>query len=445
MIFAWIKPLLPRSLFGRSLLILLFPVVLLQLIVGMVFIQRHFEKVTTQMTRPVAVELNYILERLDRLDDSDQEQAQALLDEYATPFGMTFRLDQDSVFSPYIRRYFYDLSGREMISALTENIDHDLSVDLTSDWRRVLLDIQTSKGVLSVSFTRDRVSATNPHQLLVLMIFASMLLTIISVLFLRNQIRPIRELARVSEAFGMGRTEEFRPAGAIEVRRAGYAFLTMRSRLERQIEQRTQMLSGVSHDLKTPLTRMKLSLAMMDESEEVTQLGRDINDMEEMLELFLDFARQDRVEATEQVNIEELLRDLVGNAARTGQNVELEFVAEPDRSRSILVRPTAIKRAVSNLLSNASKYADHCHVRAELRDLKLIIQVDDDGPGIPEDKREEALQPFVRLDPSRNQERAGVGLGLAITADIVRAHGGQLELRQSEELGGLRASITIPV
>ena len=443
MTFAWLKSLMPRSLFARSLLILLFPVILLQLIVGMVFIQRHFEKVTTQMARPVAVELNYIADLID--NSPNLVVATTLISTFERPFGMRYTLDPDATFSPVFRRFFYDLSGKALIAGFQNDLTHGMSVNLTDDPRSVLIDIQTNKGVLSAAFSRNRVSASNPHQLLVLMIFASIILTIISVLFLRNQVRPIRELARASEAFGMGRNENYRPSGAIEVRRAGYAFLTMRARLEKQIEQRTQMLSGVSHDLRTPLTRMKLSLAMMDESEGVTELENDVADMETMLQLFLEFARQDSVEETKQVDPNMMMQELVDNARRTGQTIEYEYRADPNTVKYLVIRPSAIKRAVMNLISNAAKYGTKCALTVHLSKTAFKITVEDNGPSIPESERQNALQPFVRLDPARNQEKAGVGLGLAIAADVVHSHGGSLELSDSESMGGLKVVFSIPV
>ncbi len=443
MTFSWLKSLLPRSLFGRSLLILLFPVVLLQLIVGMVFIQRHFERVTTQMTTPVANELNYIVDLVE--DSPSVLVAKALLDSFERPFGMSFDLDTEAPFVPSLRRYFYDLSGKAMIEGLENDMTASISVNLVDDFRNVFVDIETSKGVLHTRFSRGRVSASNPHQLLVLMIFASIILTVISVLFLRNQVRPIRELARVSEAFGMGRTESYRPSGAIEVRRAGYAFLTMRARLEKQIEQRTQMLSGVSHDLRTPLTRMKLALAMMEDNEDTEQLRKDVSDMEAMLELFLDFARQDSIEETTRIDPKPFMEDLIADAEREGQDVRFSYSADPNMVSEIVVRPTSLKRALQNLISNALKYGSETQVSASLSGRHFTVMVEDNGPGIPEDQRQNVLQPFVRLDPSRNLKTAGVGLGLAIAADTARSHGGSLDLSESEALGGLKAQFSIPV
>ncbi len=433
---------MPRSMFGRSLLILLFPVVLLQLIVGLVFIQRHFEKVTTQMARPVAVELNYIAE----LADSAPTPAAAttLLATFSRPFSMQFKVFPDEILIPEFRRYFYDVSGRALIGSLIEDVTRPISVNLTQNGRNVRVRMQTNKGIVSVVFSRSRVSASNPHQLLVLMIVASILLTVISVLFLRNQVRPIRDLARVSEAFGKGRNEPLRPSGAIEVRRATVSFLAMRKRIERQIEQRTQMLSGVSHDLRTPLTRMKLSLAMMEQNEEIKFLSQDVEDMGRMLDGFLDFARQDSLEDSEAINPATILKKIAADSKRSGHVIDIIFRNETPEQPTIMLHSLAISRAITNLVSNANRFGDKVQISGCLKEDSLTITVEDNGPGIAEADREEAMKPFARLDQSRNQNESGVGLGLSIVVDAARSNGGTLELAKSEELGGLKAILSIP-
>lgn len=332
-----------------------------------------------------------------------------------------------------------------MIESLRDNIQRDISVDLTqSDWMVEVL-IQTDRGVLNARIPRSRVSATNPHQLLVLMIFTAIVLTVISALFLRNQVRPIKRLAEASEAFGKGRAEEFHPAGATEVRRAGISFLAMRSRLERQIEQRTQMLSSVSHDLRTPLTRLKLSLAMMEEGEETRHMQQDVEDMEQMLDLFLSFARGDSLEEARSVDPQVLIKKVVEDCRRSGRDVNSTFVDQTQDGGNLKLRAGAVSRAVANLLSNALRYGNEVSIDAKLAEKQLSIVVEDNGPGIPKSEQEDALKPFVRLDTSRNQDDAGgVGLGLAIVADIARSHGGTVELSRSNKLGGLKVTFTIP-
>jgi two-component system osmolarity sensor histidine kinase EnvZ len=290
-------------------------------------------------------------------------------------------------------------------------------------------------------FDRGRVSASNPHQLLVLMVFTGFLMTLIAFVFLRNQLRPIKRLADVSEAFGKGRIEDYRPAGATEVRAAGRAFLDMRARIDRQIEQRTMMLSGVSHDLRTPLTRLKLGLALLEDQDEAEALMRDVGDMEILLDEFLAFARDDSLDDLVSCDPAELVQTVTAKFTNSGQRVTLGAIVGEGVA---MLRPVAVGRALENLIGNAVRYGTNCRVSLEIRERVLLMAVEDDGPGIPADQIEDALKPFVRLDAARNQDRgSGVGLGLSIASDIARRHGGALELGKSADLGGLRAVLVL--
>jgi two-component system osmolarity sensor histidine kinase EnvZ len=294
---------------------------------------------------------------------------------------------------------------------------------------------------MSVGFDRRRVSASNPHQLLVLMVFTGALMTVIAFIFLRNQLRPIKRLALASEAFGKGRVTQYKPSGAIEVRAAGQAFLDMRARTLRQIEQRTMMLSGVSHDMRTPLTRLKLGLSMLEDGAELQAMQRDLGDMERLLDEFLAFARDDSLDDLETVDPLALVRDLAARFVAGGQ--EVSVVSVEGQGQAVL-RPMAVARALENLVGNAVRYGNRCELRVVVSEKAVRISVEDDGPGIPAERREEALKPFARLDAARNQDLgSGVGLGLAIANDIARRHGGQLVLGESEALGGLKADLVL--
>ena len=265
-------------------------------------------------------------------------------------------------------------------------------------------------------------------------------MTAVAYIYLRNQLRPITRLASAAEAFGRGRTEAYSPSGAIEVRVAGNAFLDMRARIERQIEQRTLMLSGVSHDLRTPLTRLKLGLSMLDQVE-AEPLLRDVDEMQRLLDSFLSFAKGAFEGEPESVDPQALVAAIVDDARRSGTEVQLVDLSGQGLMK---LRPMAIRRALENLIGNAVRYGTRAEVSITLTDRSLRISVEDDGPGIPADQRAEALKPFSRLDPARNQNKGtGVGLGLAIAADVARAHGGVLRLGESDRLGGLRADIVI--
>ncbi|MDF1708494.1 MAG: ATP-binding protein [Paracoccaceae bacterium] len=436
MFFAWLKRFSPRGLYGRAALILILPVVTLQLVVSVVFIQRHFEGVTRQMTQTAAREVELLLQ--DIAVASTPETALEAVADVATLLQIVLRFPLDDAV-PESQRRWYDLSGLQVIDTFDRLLPRLLAVRLPDD-RNVLLYLDTPPGVLEVTLDRRRVSPSNPHQLFVNMVFFGGLMTLIAFIYLRNQLRPITRLAQAAEAFGKGRTVTYRPSGAVEVRAAGNAFLDMRNRIERQIEQRTLMLSGVSHDLRTPLTRLKLGLSMLDDAD-AADLKRDVDEMQSMLDEFLNFARGISEAEPEPVDPAELLRDLVEDFARAGKAVTL--VAVEGRG-TILLRRLAMRRAVENLITNAVRYGSRAEVSMMLTEKSLRIRVEDDGPGIPPAQRSEAVKPFTRLDAARNQNKgSGVGLGLAIATDIARAHGGVLRLGQSERLGGLQADIVI--
>ncbi|MEM8740568.1 MAG: ATP-binding protein [Pseudomonadota bacterium] len=435
---------MPRRLFSRALLILLAPILLLQAVVAVVVIQRHFEGVTEQMADAVALEIRYAIATVEEAETLDA--ARRTLDTVAVPLGLFLSIDPTAQVTSDVTRRFYDLSGAALAGALAETIGRPVAIDLLGDDKVVFLQVATSRGVLLAEIPRRRMVASNPHLLLVWMIVTSGVLCAIAIVFLRNQIRPIRDLARAAEAFGKGRTIRFRPRGADEVRSAGTAFVAMRNRIERQIEQRTRMLSGVSHDLRTPLTRIRLALAMAEPSPEADEISRDVSEMERMLEAFLAFARGEGHEVPVPTDVCALARDVAMAGRRSGGEITLDLpTRQPARSASVSLRPVAMRRALHNLLDNGATYGGQ--VRFSLRVLPRWVDfvVEDDGPGIPPHRREQALRAFMRLDESRNQDAGGgVGLGLAITLDIAHAHGGTLELGHSTELGGLQAVLRVP-
>jgi two-component system osmolarity sensor histidine kinase EnvZ len=426
-----LKSILPRSLYGRALLILVVPIVTIQLVVSIAFIQRHFERVTQQMTGAVATELNLVF---DRLGAGEMEEAKVLAS------GLGFTLEPVDSFIADVRREAWDLSGSVVAETLRAEVPGFTGADMLAEDNRVLADFQRDGRNWRVGIDRRRMSATNPHQLLVLMIVTSVLMTVISYLFLRNQMAPIRRLALAAEAFGKGQHIPYKPRGAVEVRAAGAAFLDMRARIERYLESRTRMLSGVSHDLRTPLTRLKLGLSMLPEDEETAALLGDVADMERLVDEFLAFARGDATEETEEVDLVGLVRHVVENAARSGQRVDLVATgAVPMRLRS-----ASVSRALENLLTNARRFAGKTQVSVIVGDRFARIVVEDNGPGIPMERRDEAVQPFARLDGARDPNKGGgVGLGLSIAADVARSHGGALRLGESETLGGLRAELSL--
>lgn len=440
--FEWLKRLMPHSLYGRAALILFLPVVTVLLVVSVVFIQRHFEGVTRQMTDSMVRELAFVSDRVNSAPDI--ETARIRGNDVAGPLGLTLLLPAPP--APAEQRQFLDLSGYYLADELRDSLAGVRAVDLANK-RRVEVTLEGRWGLYGLGFDRERVSASNPHQLLVLMVFTSLVMSGVASIFLRNQLRPIRRLARAAEEFGKGRVMPFRPQGAVEIRSAGAAFLDMRNRIERQTEQRRLMLSGISHDLRTPLTRLRLGLSMLGpgippDHEEVEALESDVAEMSALVDAFLAFTRDEAQEGPpERRDAIEFVSSIVADALRAGQPVSMGEIAGEGEAT---FRPGSLRRAIENLIGNAVRYGGRAEVDLSLGPRSLRIGVEDDGPGIPEDQRERALRPFERLDRARNQDRgSGVGLGLSIAADVARAHGGQLRLRQGGRLGGLRAEIVI--
>lgn len=433
------KSFLPRGLYGRAALILIVPIVTIQLVVSITFIQRHFERVTEQLTGGVAVEMQLLLSAVESAPSLTE--AQWRLRDLTDPLELTAVLPTLEASPAEDMTTRLDLSGRVLIRTMHAALPDLAPIDLISGDGDVRLHHPTRWGDMAVIISRSRMSATNPHQLLVLMIFTSILMTIIAYLFLSNQLRPIARMAEAASAFGKGQVIPYSPRGATEVRAAGHAFLDMRARIERQIEQRTLMLSGVSHDLRTPLTRLRLGLAMLPEEEDTRDLLADVAEMERLVDEFLSFARGDATEAVEPTDPVALVQRVVDNAARSGQAVSLRIEGA---MQPVPMRPQAVTRALENLVGNALRYGDRADLSVAIGSNWLRLSVEDDGPGIPEERRQDAVQPFMRLDSARNPNKGGgVGLGLSIAADIARSHGGELRLGRSERLGGLQADLVL--
>ena len=381
MFFTWLKRFMPKGLYARAALILLLPVLFVQLLVSVVFIQRHFADLTQQMTDTVAIELRFLIATVN--DAADRDEAEVALAHIAIPLRIGAELAASHQPDQDIKPLF-DLTGREVIDAMRAAVPDVTRVSLASR-RTVIAWADTAHGLLKVEFSRRRVSASNPHQLLVIMIVFGGIMTVISIIFLRNQLRPIKRLANAAENYGKGRIVPFSPTGAIEVRAAGHAFLDMRARLERQAQTRTMMLSGVSHDLRTPLTRMRLSLSMSDDPESDLML-RDVDDMQRLTDAFLDFAKDDASDQSKLVGPNEILDQISHDFNRLGGDVFVEKALGPDAK--IAMRPAAIKRALENLINNALRYGTKAEVGATVSNRAVIFWVEDDGPGIAADDRE---------------------------------------------------------
>ena len=432
-----LKPYLPKGLFQRSLLIIVLPVALMQGAVTWAFFDQHWQTTTARLSESVAGEVALVVALYER-EGPEQFDALANLAFATTDLSVEYR-EGDTL--PTTRRTaFFRALDRTLRSALGDELNHAFWFDTTRYPSYVDIRVQVDGGVLRFIAVRDRVFATTGHIFLIWLFIATGLLLTVAILFIRNQVKPIRQLAEAAEAFGRGQdVERFKPAGAREVRRASAAFLDMRARLKRHIEQRTQLLAGVSHDLRTPLTRLRLQLALMPESEEREAARRDLADMEAALEEYLAFARGQAGEEPDALDLTALCETLADDAAREGVDLRLEV----EDGLIVHARESALKRALANLVSNAAAHAEDVLLSARRNGSRLEILIDDNGPGIPADQREEAFKPFSRLDESRNANRKGVGLGLAIARDTLRAHGGELRLEQSP-LGGLRARVSLP-
>lgn len=435
----WIKRQMPKSLFGRSLLIIVLPVALMQIAVTWVFFDAHWETVTSRLSEGLAGEVAWAVESYH--DDPSPQALARLTRRAEESLGLSIALQPGRTLPQNRRASLFAVLDRSIQRALDERLNAPFWFDSTRYPAYVDIRVQTPQGVLRILAPRERAFATQGHIFLLWMIGATLLLTAVAILFIRNQVRAIERLAEAADAFGRGGDDPaFKPHGAREVRQAAHAFLSMRSRIQRHIEQRTALLASVSHDLRTPLTRLKLELALAEANPRAAAMKRDLGEMEHMIDEFLAFARNEGGEAMETVNLGEMIREVGERARLAGADVRIA----PGEDLEARARPTALMRALSNLVMNAAAYGDHVEVAARARATGGVeILVDDDGPGIPEDRYEEAFKAFNRLDESRNQNVKGVGLGLAIARDVARGHGGDVVLAPSP-LGGLRAVVRLP-
>jgi len=432
-----LKPYLPKSLLGRAILIIVTPLILLQVITTVIFFENHWSNVSRRLAQGVSGNISFVIEQMEELKTADE--LEKFYQTAERNFSLAFYYEQGAVLDH--TKVSSGIKETALADALEGHLQKPFNMDSASSEDYVVVKIQLSEGVLSVTVPSKRLFSTTTYVFVMWMVGSSLLLFGVATIFMKNQVRPIIRLAAAADAFGKGRdSKKFKPEGALEVRRASSAFIAMRNRLKRHMQQRTDMLSGVSHDLRTPITRMKLQLAMMGDGEGTEELKSDILDMEHMLDEYLAFARGEGSEKPEAENINEMLEEIVTNSKRKGAKIDLH--CEGDVTTTI--RKGAIKRALTNLIENAARYGEHVTVRAALRENSIEIVIDDDGPGIPEEQREEVFRPFYRLDGSRNPETGGVGLGMTIARDGVRSHGGEIELGVAPG-GGLRVNVTLPL
>nr|WP_245926965.1 ATP-binding protein [Breoghania corrubedonensis] len=429
---------MPKGLFPRTILIIVVPMLLLQSLMAFLFMQKHWETVTERLSQAVVGEIASVISVIESYpQDPDFETITRIA-------GKDLKLSI-SVLPPAPLpsprpKPFFSLLDRALSEEIRIQIGRPFWIDTVGRSQFVEIRIQLKHNVLRVITRRSQTYASNSHIFLVWMVSTSLVLLTVALLFLRNQIRPIQHLANAMESFGKGHSvESFRPRGAEEVRRASAAFQRMSRRIERQIEQRTIMLAGVSHDLRTILTRFRLQLALIGDNEETEDLKRDIEEMNSMLEAYLAFARGDGDEIPSEVDIALMIEDLEADAETAGAKASSSFTGKPVAR----VKASAFRRCLTNLVANAARHGKCVEISGCHEHGWLTITVDDDGPGIPEEDRENAFRPFHRFDEARNLDATGTGLGLTIARDIARGHGGDLTLRESP-MGGLRAELRVP-
>ncbi len=432
---------MPKSLYARTVLIVILPIFLMQAFITYFFFDRHWDLVTDNLSANVAGQIAFITQ--EYAEASTEEEKTGLSDRANQDLQLSIRFEPDKIIPEKDRLSVFNVYN--------STFDRELSARLkraywfnTSSWPAyVEVRVQMADGYLVFLPLRERVFATTGPIFVLWMIGVTLLLGWIAIVFLRNQIRSILRLAHAAEAFGRGRdVPDYRPSGATEVRRAGYAFMAMRERINRHIRQRTDMLSAVSHDLRTPLTRLKLGLSMLDQTKEITDIRKDGDEMERMLDEYLAFVRNQSIEEeTELVSIHELLTQINDEMKRANKDIHFRL---PDYGLKVELRRTAVKRALENLINNAIHHADNIWLSAALIEGHIEIIIDDDGPGIQPELYEDVFKPFTRLDAARNQNQSGVGLGLSLVRDVARGHGGDVTLARAPQ-GGLRATLRLPL
>lgn len=453
-----VKRYLPRTLFWRSFMIIIVPAMLLQIIVCFIFLDRHWTAMSERLAAAVARETSIILAEFNKLkaNNTRVDKIQNKLNEIASMTGMRILYKSRGSLSGANGKIgeWFD-TAPFLITELKKIIDNDFVVAMhprQRKWIKLQIDLKEN-GLLIVEMPERRLLSATSYIFVLWMLGSSFVLFTIAMLFMKNQIRPIRRLSVAVERFGRGEdVPYFRPEGAVEVRQAGSAFLKMRARIKRQIEQRTAMLVGISHDLRTPVTRMKIEIEMLDDKKTVAGLRSDLEEMEKMLDGYLSFARGEEDEKQKLVYLDELLQNIVNDAQRQGLDIKIKNKMSRLKCRA---KPVSLARAINNIIVNGCKYGSRVILSAtedknELGKPIAKIEIEDSGKGIPEDMLEDVLKPFFRLEKSRNPKTGGVGLGLSIAQDIINAHGGRIELNNKKSgnnnsVSGLIVSVFLPL
>ena len=435
----WLKSMMPTGLYGRALLIIIVPMVVLQSVVAFVFMERHWNTVTRRLSAAVTQDIAALI---DIYASYPQDADRLTIRRIAVQrLGLSVDFLPETELPPVGPEPFFSLLDQALSQEISARIRRPFWIDTVGRSNLVEIRIRLDDTVMRVFAQRSAAYASNSEIFLLWMVGTSLVLLGVAIIFLRNQIKPILRLADAAESFGKGReVPGFKPRGAREVRRAAQAFIEMKRRVERTMETRTTMLAGVSHDLRTILTRFKLELALLKSGPEIDAMKKDVDEMGRMLEAYLAFAKGDSGEQPAPTDMGAFLDELKTDAERNGHKTSVAFYGHP----VVTVRPAAFRRCLGNLVSNAARFAKEISITGHRDHRWLTVTVDDDGPGIPQDMREEVFRPFLRLDDARNVDEGGTGLGLAIARDIARSHGGDITLAESP-MGGLRATVRVPV
>ena len=431
----FIKTILPKGLFYRSLIIVATPIILLQIIITVVFFDSLWIKANKGMTRSLVGEVNTLLD----VYNTGQSNKQMIIDFYNKNFDFVVSLKENELLpEKKVERWFSPMD-RSLRRELKSYFEGSYWFDTTTFQEVVELRIKYKNGYLQIFFPKHKIAPSSARIFALWITLPGLFLITIAMVFIKNQTRPIVNLARAAESFGKGEfIKEFRPSGAKEIRQAAYEFDRMRKRITIHLNQRSEMLSGISHDLRTPLTRLKLQLALLQQKELAKKMGEDIEEMERMLNEYLEFSRHQKNEETEKVNLKNVITELVKKYEGKKINYSLEENLE------INIRPNSIKRCLSNLIDNGLSYGEKVEIKSSKTKKNVTIIVDDNGPGISESEYQNVMKPFYRIDKSRGQNKSGVGLGLSIANDIIRSHGGIISLDKSP-LNGLRVKISLPL
>ena len=434
---SWIKRMLPATMFGRSLLLIVMPLIIVQMISAWAFYARHWETMSRRLSADVAGDIGTTIEAMKFV--AGEADLTKLLEQISLTTEISFSFDKNASVAPLIPGD--NSAAEEQLRIAVQNrlgaASQTGTFNNSSDF---VVQAPVRGGVLSAVVSRKRLTTPTTYIFILWMIGSSLVLLVVAAIFLRNQVKSLRRLAVAAEGFGKGRPVAFsKVEGALEVRQAAVAFIQMRDRIQRQIRQRTEMLAGVSHDLRTPLTRMKLELELLGDNPIVAELKSDVIEMERLVQLYLDFARGEGTETPVETDIAPLIADLAATMRRQGAELSLDQPTE----LVVPIRPNALRRCLGNLIANGTRYGTHVWLTSRAVDDGVDILVDDDGPGIPPNERDHVFQPFIRLDSSRNPSTGGIGLGLTIARDVARSHGGDVRLETSPQ-GGLRARVHLP-